>query len=90
MRFTCLKTAATFIGRELVRDKLNTTDILSILRQMPSSILFKGPESTSIHVSKGFERDFGIRQSAFVDTHSFTFFDLETKYLLPLVNNVNF
>lgn len=61
---------------------MNTTDILSILRQMPSSILFKCPESASIHVSKGFERDFGIRQSAFVDTHSFTFFDLETKEMI--------
>ena len=54
---------------------------------MPSSILFKCPESASIHVSKGFERDFGIRQSDSVDTHSFIFFDLETKEMISPSNS---
>lgn len=87
MRFTCLKTAATFIGRELVRDKLNTTDILSILSQMPSSILFKCPEKDTVYMSKGFERDFGIMRAVSVNANSFVFFDPETKAPIPLCNS---
>ena len=66
---------------------MNTTDILSILCQMPSSILFKCPESASIYASKGFEQDFGISQSDSVGTHSFVFFDPETKDVIPPCNS---
>ena len=63
--------------------KLNTTDIISILYQMPSSILFKCPDLECIYASRGFEQDFGLRQSGAEATHTFLFFDLETKEIVP-------
>lgn len=66
---------------------MNTTDILSILSQMPSSILFKCPEKDTVYMSKGFERDFGMMRAASVNANSFVFFDPETKAPIPLCNS---
>ena len=62
---------------------MNTTDIISLLYQVPSSILFKCSASACVYASKRFELDFGIRQSHVVDPHSFVFFDPETKEIIP-------
>ena len=70
-----------------MRVKLDTTDILSILSQMPSSILFKCPEKDIVYMSKGFERDFGMLQAVSVDANSFVFFDPETKAPIPPCNS---
>jgi len=66
-----------------VRTTLNTQDILSILRQMPSSILFKCPERGLVYASKGFERDFGISDVGASQGQSIVFFDPQTKTEIP-------
>lgn len=66
-----------------MRTTLNTQDILSILRQMPSSILFKCPERGHVYASKGFERDFGISDVGASQGQSIVFFDPQTKTEIP-------
>ena len=52
--------SATFKEYRMSRTVSNKKEALSILRQMPSSILFKSTDSNKVYASECFEKDFGI------------------------------
>lgn len=58
---------------------MNKKEVISIFRQMPSSILFKCAGSPDIYASEYFERSFGIIDAEAFESGSFTFFDQKSK-----------
>ena len=59
--------------------RLSSEDIVAVLKQMPSSILFKRIDSGEVHCSKGFEKTFGITKLNGLDESAITFFDSHSK-----------
>ena len=71
--------SATFKEYRMSRTVLNKKEALSILRQMPSSILFKSTDSNKVYASEYFEKDFGIIEPSGITSSSLTFYDPYSK-----------
>lgn len=59
--------------------RLSSEDIVAVLKQMPSSILFKRINREEVYCSTGFEKTFGITKLNGLDESSIMFFDSQSK-----------